>query len=241
MLKKTIVLLLFGCLLLSAGCGNHQEMKEPNSTEETSSVANAVESLASAQAETSVPPDAEETDPISEPSVSESIPEPQANIQTEPEIPTQDKQTVSQAESALPPTESSQPEVTEAKPQPPAEAEPVLEQPEPPVQTEPVVPPEASAEPEPSPKPEAAPEPEFDVIYWVSYAKSYAESAGLTLDSEAVWCWDTPIVAGSHCLYLERDISNRLDRYSNDSDISSVWIWSESRGDGSYDLYIGYA
>ncbi len=241
MLKKTIALLLFACLLLSAGCGNNQETKEPNSTEDTSSVANAVESLASAQAETSVPPDTEETDLISEPSISESLPEPQANIQTEPETPAQDEQTTSQAESALSPTESSQPGATETKPQPPAEAEPVLEQPEPPAQTEPVVPPEMPAKPEPTPEPEPVTEPEFDINHWVSFAKSYAENAGLTLDSEAVWCWDTPIVAGSHCLYLERDISNRLDRYSNDSDISRVWIWSESRGDGSYDLYIGYA
>lgn len=238
MLKKSIVLLLFVCLLLSAGCGNHQEMKEPNSTEETSSVPNAVENLVSAPAETSVTPDAEETGPISEPSGSESIPEPQANIPAEPKTPAQDKQTTSQTYSALPPTESSQTGDTETKPQPPDEAGPVLEQP---VQTEPVVPPEMPVKPESTPEPEPIPEPEFDINYWVSFAKSYAESAGLTLDSEAVWCWDTPIVAGSHCLYLERDISNRLDRYSNDSDISMVWIWSESRGDGSYDLYIGYA
>ena len=54
-------------------------------------------------------------------------------------------------------------------------------------------------------------------------------------------CWDNPITAGSHCIYLERDITNRLNRYSNDGSITQVWVWAEDRGDGSYDLYIGYA
>lgn len=77
--------------------------------------------------------------------------------------------------------------------------------------------------------------------YWVSFTQRYAEGIGLELDSSAIWCWDTPIVAGSHCLYLERDITDRLTRYKEGGDISKVWIWSEPRGDGSYDLYIGYA
>lgn len=92
-----------------------------------------------------------------------------------------------------------------------------------------------------SARPEPTPQPEFDVEYWVSFAKSYAESIGLELDGSAIWCWDTPIVAGSHCLYLERDITDRLTRYKEGGDISKVWIWSEPREDGSYNLYIGYA
>lgn len=84
-------------------------------------------------------------------------------------------------------------------------------------------------------------EPDFDVEDWVSYAKSYAESVGLTLDSEAVWCWDVPIVAGPHCIYLQRDIQSRLTRYGGDKDILAVWIWAELRSDGDYDLFIGYA
>ena len=68
-----------------------------------------------------------------------------------------------------------------------------------------------------------------------------AQGVGLALDSGAVYCWDNPITAGSHCIYLERDITNRLNRYSNDGSITQVWVWAEDRGDGSYDLYIGYA
>lgn len=100
-------------------------------------------------------------------------------------------------------------------------------------------------EPEPAkpsePERPAQTEPAFDIGYWVSYAKSYAQGVGLALDSGAVYCWDNLITAGSHCIYLERDITNRLNRYSNDGSITQVWVWAEDRGDGSYDLYIGYA
>ena len=54
---------------------------------------------------------------------------------------------------------------------------------------------------------------DFDIDYWMSFAKGYAQSVGLLLDSEAVYCLDNPIRAGAHCKYLERDIHSRLDRY----------------------------
>ena len=93
----------------------------------------------------------------------------------------------------------------------------------------------------PTPTPAPTPEPEFDIAYWVSYAKSYANSVGLNLSSDAVDCWDNPIAADSKCVYLERDIANRLKRYAADEDISDVWIWSEALGNGAYNIYIGYA
>ena len=93
----------------------------------------------------------------------------------------------------------------------------------------------------PTPTPSPTPEPEFDIAYWVSYAKSYANSVGLNLSSDAVDCWDNPITASSKCVYLERDIANRLERYAADEDISDVWIWSEALGNGAYNIYIGYA
>ena len=84
-------------------------------------------------------------------------------------------------------------------------------------------------------------EPVFDIDYWISFAKSYAESIGLTLDSGAVYCWDNPIAAGVKCKYTERDIRGYLDRYAKDGDITDVWIWYEQTGSGSYEIYIGYA
>lgn len=82
---------------------------------------------------------------------------------------------------------------------------------------------------------------DFDIDYWISFAKGYAQSVGLPLDSEAVYCWDNPIRAGAHCKYLERDIHSRLDRYKADEEITAVWIWAEEISDGIYDIYIGYA
>lgn len=94
--------------------------------------------------------------------------------------------------------------------------------------------PESPAEEEPT-------EPAFDIQTWIDYAKAYAESIGLRLESSAVDCWDNPISAGAHCSYPERDIQSRLNRYARDEDITDVWIWAEARSDGKYDLYIGYA
>lgn len=102
-------------------------------------------------------------------------------------------------------------------------------------------------DPKPEPEPETqATEPTeqpkaFDIDYWIGFAKSYAQSKGLVLDTAAVDCWDNPIRAGSHCIYLERDIQSRLNRYANDEDITDVWIWAESVGNDCYDIYIGYA
>ena len=101
--------------------------------------------------------------------------------------------------------------------------------------------PKPASTPAPTPKPTPTPEAQVDISYWVSYAKSYAGSLGLKLDSSAVDCWDNPITASSKSTCLQRDISSRLNRYAADSDITDVWIWSESIGNGSYNIYIGYA
>lgn len=92
---------------------------------------------------------------------------------------------------------------------------------------------------EPGPTPE--PEPVFDIEHWISYAKSTAVSLGLTLDSSATDCWDNPITARPTCIYMERDISSRLNRYAKDEEITAVWFWYECVGTGSYLIYIGYA
>lgn len=100
---------------------------------------------------------------------------------------------------------------------------------------EPSVP--AITEPEPTPETEPA----FDIEHWISYAKSTAVSLGLTLDSSATDCWDNPISAEQGCIYLERDIQSRLNRYAADAEITDVWVWYESVSAGSYLIYIGYA
>ena len=115
------------------------------------------------------------------------------------------------------PKETEAPKTTEA----PKEPEP----PAPPVETE----------------PEPEPEPSFDINYWISYAQGVAVSKGLTLESSAVDCWDNPITANPDCIYLERDINSRMNRYAKDEDITDVWIWYECIGTNSYLIYVGYA
>lgn len=90
-------------------------------------------------------------------------------------------------------------------------------------------------EPEPTEKP--AP---FDINHWIAYARSYAVNKGLILSDTAVDCWDNPICADTHSIYLERDIQSRLNRYAKDEDITDVWIWAEATGNDCYDIYIGY-
>ena len=91
---------------------------------------------------------------------------------------------------------------------------------------------------EPEPTENLAP---FDINHWIAYARNYAESKGLVLSDTAVDCWDNPIRAGAHCIYLERDIQSRLERYAKDEDITDVWIWAETTGNDCYAIYIGYA
>ena len=97
-------------------------------------------------------------------------------------------------------------------------------------------------QPQPAEQQEQEPaEPAFDIDCWINFAQSYAESVGLTLDSEAVYCWDNPIAAGTDCKYTERDIKGYLNRYAKDPDIKDVWVWYEQTGTGSFEVYIGYA
>ena len=150
------------------------------------------------------------------PTESTAEPEP---LETKPEVSTPTKEETPPAVSS--PTETTLPKVSEPEP-PAAPTEMQPQEPEP------------SAEEEPT-------EPAFDIQTWIDYAKAYAESVGLRLESSAVDCWDNPISAGTHCSYLKRDIQSRLNRYAHDEDITDVWIWAEARSDGKYDMYIGYA
>lgn len=130
------------------------------------------------------------------------------------------------------------------KPEPPKAVEPASEpkpaptqQPTPPPAEEPL----KVEQPQETSPPEEPAVPDFNIQTWIDYAKNYATSVGLRLESSAVDCWDNPITAGAYSTCLDRDIESRLNRYSRDEDITDVWIWAEVRSDGSYDLYIGYA
>lgn len=140
-------------------------------------------------------------------------------VETKPEI-------SAPAKEKAPPTVSSPTETT-----PPKASEP--EPPEEPTETQPQ---------ESKPPDEEEPiEPAFDIQTWIDYAKAYAESVGLRLESSAVDCWDNPIDAAADRIYLERDICSRLNRYAAAETITDVWVWYEAVGANSYLIYIGYA
>lgn len=169
----------------------------------------------------------EKEEPVNQPDDEQSQPTAESSDSTEGETVTVTDPLQQQV--ADPGVESESTEETETESRPESTA--------PPEET----PVESSPTEETTPEEETETEPEFDINYWIGYAKDYAVSKGLVLSSAAVDCWDNPIGAGAHCIYLERDIQSRLNRYANDEDITDVWIWAEPTGDDRYDLYIGYA
>ena len=199
--RRTSVLLLAGLLLTSlAGCGAKTTLPAP-----TEPPATAVSAVVPSELTPASTPDADT--PIETVSAPEMLP----------------------AEETEPPTQASEPPMSESVPSTsehpeasqspapagqPAESATVDPVPEPPVE-------DASEPPAPVPT-EPTPESAFDVGYWVDFAKTYAESIGLELDSEAVSCWDNPTIASSASRYLERDLCGLLNKYSRDADITAV-------------------
>lgn len=95
-------------------------------------------------------------------------------------------------------------------------------------------------EPTKTPKPTEPKKETFDVSGYVEYAKSYAQSIGLSLDSTAIACWDNPITANSRRSGIKDDIKSRLNRYKNVEGFTAVWVWAEKVTDTEYEIYIGY-
>ena len=183
-----------------------------------------------------------------------SAPSSQETVTTEPAQSTvpQESTAVSVSESTEIPAESTEPtEIVEAKSEvstpakeetPPTVSSPTETTPPKASEPEPPTEPMATQPQEPElPAEEEPTEPAFDIQTWVDYAKAYAESVGLQLESSAVDCWDNPIDADADCIYLERDICSRLNRYAADETITDVWVWYEAVGTNSYLIYIGYA
>ena len=90
------------------------------------------------------------------------------------------------------------------------------------------------------PKPTEEEKPTFDVNSYVNYAKSYAQSIGLELNSTATDCWDNPIAANIKRTGIKDDIQSRLNRYKNVEGFTAVWVWAEKVSDTEYEIYIGY-
>ena len=214
MKQKIAVFLL--CLLL-CGCTAVQEgTRTPERKAENQSEV-AAAPLVPKLSETPTTHEPQHTNPNPEATELQAETEPQTS--TSPPVPTQ------------PPTSTENPWLT----RPPATSPTVV------APTEPA-PTELTPSAEPTEPPTEAPtEPPFDIDAWVDFAREYAVGLGLVLDSAATSCWDNPILASAQSRYLERDLKGVLEDYASAPDITQVWIWSELRPDGRYDIYIGYA
>ena len=237
MKSKIAVLFLVGLLCLTTGCSNTSPItKEPApvSSSESNEVPNQAEPAQTTekteveQPRSTEPKDddrsTEATAGVLDSSIQIKPASEQPNSGTTPPQTSDPQQKKDESERRSETTASPAPSETE-QPTPPATEEP-----------------KPAEQPQPTEPPQEEPtEPAFDIGYWIGFAKSYAESVGLTLNSEAVYCWDNPIAAGVKCKYTERDIRGYLDRYAKDGDITDVWIWYEQTGTGSFEVYIGYA
>ena len=222
-MKKIIILLL--ALLMSA-CSAVKPAETLSSMQTKPTAETTV--METAAPEETTEPIPKETEPVIEtpktettaPSVnerSEQKPTPETTAVTTVEAPVEP---INRETTAEPPTTQKTP-IGTAKEDKPTELSETVE-----------TPPESVTEP---------PKAEFDVNYWISFAGSYALQIGLEIDETAVDCWDNPTIANADCIYLERDLKSRLNRYASDGDITAVNIWAESLGNGNYLIYIAYA
>lgn len=235
MKSKIAVLFLIVLLCLITGCNNTSHIAEQPAPVPSSGSNEAPDQAETAQA-------TEKTE-VDRPKSTESQTDSRAaeNPASASESDTQTTKVPDQADhstAVLPQPSEPEKKTDESERRPETAAPTEKEQPTPPAteESKPV------DQPQPTEPPKQEPtEPAFDISYWISFAKSYAESVGLTLNSEAVYCWDNPIDADAGCIYLERDIQSRLNRYAADADITDVWVWYEPVSAGSYLIYIGYA
>ena len=215
-MRKAMGIAVLAALILSfSGCANTEN---PHTTESSSQKTVSAEIIQSTEPEKSSAASVSESKESSEKST------PPVKVETvQAEILPPAAAESSEVESQTPPIHQPTPQPQSATP--PAEETPKSE------------PPQEST----PPIEEESESPAFQIQTWIDFAIGYAESVGLNVLPDAMDCWDNPIAAGSHSLYLERDIQSRLNRYSRDGEITDVWIWAEERSDGSYNLYIGYA
>lgn len=221
---KKIIILLIALLMSACSALKLAETLSSMQTEPTASETTVAETAAPEETTEPAPKETETVieAPKEEPAVPPVVERPEQKpapetTATTVEAPVEPIYTVTTAE----------PLTTPKTPAEAAEAEKTAEIPET-VET----PPESVTEP---------PKAEFDVNYWVGFARFYALQIGLEIDPTAVDCWDNPTTANADCIYLERDLTYRLDRYNRDDDITAVNIWAESLGNGNHLIYIAYA
>ena len=193
MKSKIAVLFLIVLLCLTSGCSNTSHIAEQPAPVSSSGSNEAPDQAETAQAtektEVEQPRRTEPKDDDHSSEATAGVSE--SGIQTKP--------VSEQPNSGTMPPQVSEPSKTpdESERQPESSAPTEKEQPTSPATEAP----KPAEQPQPTEPPQEEPtEPAFDISYWIGFAKSYAESVGLTLNSEAVYCWDNPIAAGSQGL-----------------------------------------
>ena len=225
MKKKWMVCMIACLMILLAGCnGNTAKETARNDTDKR---------ISSTAGNTETPTGTEKADDPSD------IPEPEQTVSSEAatELSPQEKSDVSStagsktetAKSYEPVQVTKKPDSTQEQKQPQQQPQ---SKPETPTVKEEVKPTQS--------KPKEEVKPSFDVNSSVNYAKSYAQSIGLKLDSTATDCWDNPITANAKRTGIRDDIQNRLNRYENVEGFTAVWVWAEKVSDTEYEIYIGY-
>lgn len=222
-MKNAILLIITLIILTFTACS---ENSAPKADEVSLPVS---EPTSSHSSETPADSTTEESPPADEESDSEDTVVSEPTEKPEQSTPSASSQTPNNGNTS--PATNSQPSTPNAPTNPPAASQP-----------EPPVPPQEQPTQSEVPKP-VEPEPTtpaFNIDDWISFAKNYAVSVGLNLNSLAVDCWDNPITARPTSIYLERDIKGMLDFYAKDDDITDVWIWAIPRGNNAFDLMVGY-
>ena len=225
-MKNRLIPCVLACLMIFlVGCNGNtvKEAAQEITKTETSFPAGNTET--DSQEETAEEPESttvqEETPITAEESQSTAERQTVATVQTKPAEDKTAETPVTEKPKAEPPKQTTTQAETEKQPEQPKE--------------------QTTAEQKPAePKPTEPPKQTFDVSPYVSYAKEYAVSIGLSLDITATECWDNPISANPNRSDIKSDIESRLNRYKNSEGFTAVWIWTEKLSDTEYNLYIGY-
>ena len=225
MKKKWMVCMIACLMILLAGCnGNTAKETARNDTDKRiSSTAGNTETTNGTEKadDTSVVPETEQ--PVSSEATTEPSPQEKSDVSSTAGSKTET------AKSYEPVQVTKKPDSTQEQKQPQQQPQ---SKPETPTVKEEVKPTQS--------KPKEEVKPSFDVNSSVNYAKSYAQSIGLKLDSTATDCWDNPITANAKRTGIRDDIQNRLNRYENVEGFTAVWVWAEKVSDTEYEIYIGY-
>lgn len=233
-MKKRLTAYMLACLMiLLVGCSSNtvKEAAKNETKTETSFPAGNTETQSQEEtAEEPENPAMEETAPITaEESQSTAESQTVATVQTKPAEDKTAETPVTEKPKAEPPKQTTTQAEPEKQPEQPKEQTTAEQKPV-----------EKPTEKPAEPKPTEPPKQTFDVSPYVSYAKEYAVSIGLSLDSTATECWDNPISANPNRSGIKSDIESRLNRYKNSEGFTAVWIWTEKLSDTEYNIYIGY-